>query len=313
MTHLIDRRALLTIVGAAAFAPVVATAQTKTPLNVCTTIGDAFSEPYYAVDAGMFGNAGFDTNLLILNNAGASVAAVAGGSADVGLGDFVGLANAIGHGIPLVLIAGGARYLSGAAPTLLCVAKNSPIQNAKDLEGTTVAVVTLVGFGTVSLKAWLAQNGADLSKIKLVELTFASMAPALVRGTVAAAVIGEPLLSQARDEVRSIGKPYDAISKDFLLNAWFTTRDWLAKNPETARRVVRLVYETARWANAHHDQSLPILAKYLKLDTDQLRSMVRAPFATRLDAAAIQPVIAAGLKYQVIEQPLDVTSIIAKP
>ena len=307
-----SRRRALSIVGAAALAPSIAGAQVKTPLKVCTTIGDSFSEPFYAADNGMFSKAGFDVDVLIENNAGAAVAAVSGGAADVGLGDFVGLANAVGHGIPLVLIAGGGRYVSTAAPTLLCVAKNSTIQHPKDLEGTTVAVVTLVGFGTVALKAWLAQNGVDLAKVKLVELTFAAMGPALTRGTISAGVIGEPLLSQERDDVRPIGRPYDAISKDFLLNAWFTTRDWLAKNPDTARRLVRVVYDTARWANAHQDQSLPILAKYLKLDTDRLTGMVRAPFSTTLDAAKIQPVIEAGLKYQVITQPLDVTSIIAK-
>jgi NitT/TauT family transport system substrate-binding protein len=307
-----SRRRALTILGAAALAPAVATAQTKTALKVCTTIGDSFSQPFYGVDTGMFANAGLDVDLIVENNAGAAVAAVAGGSADVGLGDFVGLANAVGHGIPMVLLAGAARYLPTAAPTLMCVAKNSPIQRPKDLEGTTVAVVTLVGFGTVATKAWLAQNGVDLAKVKLIELTFASMAPALTRGTIAAAVIGEPLLSQARDEVRSIGRPYDAISKDFLLNAWFTTREWLGKNTDTARRLVRVVYDTARWANTHQEQSLPILAKYLKLDPERLRGMVRSQFATSLDAAAIQPVIEAGLKYQVIQQPLDVNSIIAK-
>lgn len=195
---------------------------------------------------------------------------------------------------------------------MLCVAKNSPIHNPKDLEGTTVAVVTLVGFGTVSLKAWLAQNDVDLAKVKLVELSFAAMAPAMTRGTIAAGVIGEPMLSQARDEVRPIGRPYDAISKDFLLNAWFTTREWLAKNPDTARRLVRVVYDSARWANTHQEQSLPILAKYLKLDPANLHGMIRAPFSTTLDAAKIQPIIEAGLKYQVITQPLDVSSIIAR-
>lgn len=312
MKPTLSRQGALAAIGAAALAPTVVAAQTKTTLRVCTTIGDSFSQIFYASDVGLLANAGLEAEIIIENNAGAAVAAVAGGSADVGLGDFIGLANAVGHGISMVLIAGAARYTSAAAATLVCVAKNSSIQRAKDLEGTTVGVVTLVGFGTVSLKAWLTQNGADLSKIKMIELPFSSMAPALVRGTIAAGVIGEPLLSQARDDSRAIGKPYDAVSKDFLLNAWFTTRDWLARNSETARRLVRVVYDTARWANTHQEQSLPILAKYTKLDPERIRGMVRAQFATSLDARAIQPVIDAGVKYQLIAQPLDAATIIAK-
>jgi NitT/TauT family transport system substrate-binding protein len=308
----LSRHGALALFGAAAVAPAIAAAQARTSLKICTTIGDSFSEPFFANDAGLFANAGFDADILIENNAGAAVAAVSGGSAEVGLGDFIGLANAIEHGIPLVLLAGGTHYTSAVASTLLCVAKNSPIQRAKDLEGTTVAVVTLVGFGTVASKAWLTQNGADLDKIKFIELTFAAMGPALTRGTISAAVIGEPLLSQERDEVRPIGKPYDAISKEFLLNAWFTTRDWLAKNPETARRLVRVIYDSARWANTHQEQSLPILAKYLKLDPAAIHGMVRAQFATGLDPAQIQPVIDAGVKFKLIPQPLDIASVIAK-
>ena len=308
----LSRTRALAVMGAAALTPAIVRAQARTALKICTTIGDSFSQPFFANDAGLFANAGIDAEILIENNAGAAVAAVSGGSAEVGLGDFIGLANAIEHGIPLVLLAGAAHYTSAAASTLLCVAKNSPIQRAKDLEGTTVAVVTLVGFGTVAFKAWLSQNGADLEKVKFIELTFAAMAPALTRGTVAAAVIGEPFLSRAREEVRTIGKPYDAISKDFLINGWFTTREWLAKNPETARRLVRVIYETARWANTHQEQSLPILAKYLKLDPAAIRGMVRAQFATGIDAAQVQPVIDAGVKYKLIPQPLDITSVIAR-
>ncbi len=308
----ISRGRAVSLLASAALAPSVANGQAKTSLNLATAIGDSFSEPLYALDAGFFSAAGFDVNLSLANNAGAAVATVAGGSAEVGLGDFVGLANAIGHGIPLVLIAGGGRYSSDAAATLLCVAKNATFQRAKDLEGTTVAVVTLVGFGTVALKAWLTQNGADLSTIKFIELTFSAMAPALTRGTISAAVIGEPLYSQSRDQIRVLGKPYDAIAKDFLINAWFTTRDWLAKNPDTARRLVKVVYDTARWGNAHPDQSLPILAKYLKLDPENLHGMIRAKYATSLDPALVQTVIDAGVKYGVIPQPVDASAIVAK-
>jgi hypothetical protein len=40
--------------------------------------------------------------------------------------------------------------------------------------------------------------------------------------------------------------------------------------------------------------------------------MVRAQYATGLEAAQIQPVIDAGVKYKLIPQPLDLASVIAK-
>ena len=114
-----------------------------TPVRIATPGGDAFAEPFFGTDQGDFAKAGFDPQISILNNAGAVLAAVSGGSIDIGLGDIVGIADAIEHGIPLVVFAGGGLYLSSAPTTVLCVEKNSTAQRAKDFNGKAVAVVTL--------------------------------------------------------------------------------------------------------------------------------------------------------------------------
>lgn len=212
---------IATGLGAATASP--AFAQEATPVRIGFVPGDTFAEAIFGHQAGIFAKAGIDAQLTVLSNAGAVAAAVAGGSIDVATGDIVSLANAINHGVSITLIAGSALYATNAPTTLLCVDGGSPIRTAKELEGKSIAVITLVGLGTASTKAWLAQNGADPSKISYLELPFSSMQPALERGQVAAAVIGEPVLTAARDKIRVIGKPYDAIAKSFLISEWFTT------------------------------------------------------------------------------------------
>ena len=65
----------------------------------------------------------------------------------------------------------------------------SSIRSAKELEGQTVAVGTLVSLTSVSLRMWLAQNGADPAKVQFIEMKFGEMPAALERGTVAAAYL----------------------------------------------------------------------------------------------------------------------------
>jgi NitT/TauT family transport system substrate-binding protein len=298
--------------GSVAAAPRAVHAQTLVPLRVATPGGDTYAEPFYALDAGFFAKAGFDGQLTVLNNAGAVTAAVAGGSVDVGIGDMIGIANAVNHGIPLQVFAGAGMYSSSSATTFLCVEGTSPVRAAKDLEGKTVAVVTLVGLGTSATKAWLTQNGADLTKIKFLELPQSEMPPALQRDLVQAAVIVEPFFTSVRSQIRVLGKPYDAVGKEFLICQWIATTDWLAKNAASARKLVGAIYETARWANTHHDESLPILAKYNKLDPERMRGIVRAAYATRVDVGLIQPVVDVGVRYKTIEKALDAGTIIAK-
>ena len=80
--------------GVAGIAPLRAQT-TLAPLKMGTPGGDAFAEPFFGADNGFFAKAGFDPQISVLNNAGAVVAAVAGGTMDVGLVDIVGIADEI--------------------------------------------------------------------------------------------------------------------------------------------------------------------------------------------------------------------------
>ena len=306
----LTRAAALSMLAAAATAAPLRAQTSLTPLRIATPGGDAFAEPFFGTDMGYFAKAGFDPNISILNNAGAVVAAVAGGAIDVGLGDIVGIADAIESGLPLVIFAGGGLYLSSDPTTILCVDRNSPATSAKDLNGKAVAVVTLVGLSAASTKAWLTMHGADISTISFIEMPQQEMSSALKRGTIAAATIAEPFLSNAKNDVRAFGRPYDAVADRFLISQWITTRDWLANNQAGARRLTAAIYDTARWANGHNDQSLPILVKYLKVDPALMSGIKRASFSTTLTPALVQPVLDVGVKYKLIPRPLDAGSVI---
>lgn len=311
--QLLSRSAALSLLAGAASAATMAPLGAQPalmPVNIATPGGDSFAEPFFGTDMGFFAKAGFDPKISVMNNAGAVVAAVAGGTIDIGLGDIVGISDAIEHGIPLVVFAGAGLYLSSDPTTLLCVDRDSPFSSAKDLNGKTVAIVTLVGLAAASTKAWLANNGADISTISFIEMPQPEMRAALRRGAIAAATISEPFLSNAKNDVRPFGKPYDAVASRFLISQWITTRTWLANNQAAAKRFTRAIYQTAAWANTHHDESLPILVKYLKVDPERMRGIKRAEFSTVLTPSLVQPVIDVAVKYKLIPKPLDAASLI---
>jgi len=172
--------------------PAIGVAQTLAPLRVAATANDTFAEAYYAQDMGFFKKAGLNVDLQTFANGASVTTAVGGNAADVGISNPVGLAGAFSHNAPFVLIAGGGMYSSKAPTTVMCVAKDSPLKTAKEFEGKTIAVSGLKDLTQLGAVAWLAQSGADTSKMQFVEIPFAEMGPALVRGTIAAAVISEP-------------------------------------------------------------------------------------------------------------------------
>jgi NitT/TauT family transport system substrate-binding protein len=296
---------------AAAFAPGAARAQAVT-VRIGQNANDAFGEGYYGADGGTFAAAGLNVEITTFPNGAAQAAACAGGAIDVGLGEATELANGIARGLPFAVFAGATLYDSAAPLQALIVAPDSTIRSAKDFEGQAIAVPALVSISSMAVKAWLVQNGANLGAVKFVELAQPAMAPAVVRGTVAGAHIGEPFFSAAGTTVRVVAKPAEAIAKSYLINEWFATRDWLAANAATARRLTAAIYDTARWANAHRDASALILAKYSKLDMDRIHAMNRARFATSLEPRLIQPVLDLAFTYGGLPRHFDAAEMIAR-
>lgn len=304
-------RARALALGAAALAarPTLALAQAPLTIRLGSSTADSYASPYYAIDQGFMAKSGLAVDVTILPNGERLVQAMAGGALDVALADPIQVANAAVAGVPLAFFAGGGLYSTAAPTTLLVVTKNATFRDAKDFEGQTLAVVGLASISALAVKEYLRKGGADLDRVKLVELGFPAMTAAVARGTVAAAFVGEPVLSSGRDDVKPFAKAYDAIGTSFYICAWFATRDWLGKNAEVAKRLTQVAYDTARWANAHQSDTAPILAKYMKLDVDRVRAMTRVTFATTLEGRLMQPVLDAGVRYKQLEKPVDATTL----
>lgn len=285
-------------------------AQTVAPLRVGAALNDAYIEAFYARDRGFFAQNNVNAEIQPLGNGGRILQAVVAGAIDVGLGELTQVANAIERGAALAVFAGGA-VTDPARPTLvLCVAKSSAVRTAKDLDGQTIAVSTLNSLPAAATTLWLERGGADLGSVKLFELPLGEMAQALERGTVAAALMGEPFLSDNKDAVRRLSVPFDSVARSFYINCWYAQRDWLAKNADTVRRFTSAIYAAGGWANAHPAESAAIEATYVKLDPAQLRTMPRNAFAVGLDPKLMQPVLDVAVRYKMLPSPLAARDVI---
>jgi NitT/TauT family transport system substrate-binding protein len=281
-------------------------------LRVAANPIDTYSSPYYAEDEGFFTRNGLNVDLQTISNGSAIASAVLAGAIDVGAAIPVTLANAYLRGLPLVIIAAGSMSLPSAPAIRLCIAKTSTLKTAKDLEGKTVALNAL-GVGLdLSLHAWMATNGGDMAKVKLIEVPFAEMGAALDRGTADAAVMAEPSYTMAvrQYSVQTMVALDSVIGVPYLVSSWFTTRDFADKHPEEIARFTRAIYATQKWANAHHAETAIVLTKYSKLDLNVARAMTRCAWAERLRPADIQVYLDIALKYGGLPRAVSATSLI---
>jgi NitT/TauT family transport system substrate-binding protein len=265
---------------------------------------------WFAADTGLFAKAGLDVNAQLFANGAAAAAAVIGHSLEFGCGNVVTVAQARDHGVPVTLVAPSIVSQAAAANTGITVMPDSPIHSAKDLEGKTVAVLSIQGILAMAVQVWLDKNGADPKKVTLVELTPPAMLAALQRGTVAATLMVDPFLTLSAPQVRLLADPVAAIGPRILSTGWFGTTDWIAQNAAATRTYADVMGAAARWADdpANRAQATAIAAKYLGRPVDLGKTF----YAPTFDNAPMQPILDDAYKYKFISRPMTVAELVWK-
>ena len=297
----------------AASIPRALAAQSGPGVRVAATANDTYAEAYYADALGSFKKAGLDVEIQTFTAGGPVTAAVAGGSADIGIAGAPTIAAASLHGIPFQFLAAGGIYTSDHPTTGIVVATDGPIKTARDFEGQSIAVGAIKDGNWLAAVAWIDTHGGDASKVKFVELPFAEMGPAIKRGTIAGGTLPEPSQTRAMKTggLRMFAHHFDAYGKRTLIGGWFARAEWIAANAATARRYAGVIYQTARWANARPAESAPILANVSKIDDETMRTMIRCHYGESLTPALVQSQLDLSVKYGVLDRAVAARDILA--
>jgi NitT/TauT family transport system substrate-binding protein len=300
------------LVALLALLPLHANAQTLPAIRVLNLGGDGGSLGAYALDGGYFKKYGLDATVAGTSSGGAVVAAVVGGSAEIGFSNLMSVAAALGRDIPITIIAPSTVFTSKAPDIVLAKARHSALRSGADLNGKIVAVTTLDGEQQLGAEVWVDKTGGNSKSVRFVELPETSMSASLVQGRIDAAMMTGSYFGQARNEVELLGNADAAIAPLYISGVYFAATSWVEAHPDLARRAAQALRETAHWANTHHAETVPILQRITGLDARAVAAMVRSTFAESLTVSEIQPVLDAGLAYGRLKVPLDTRAIVAK-
>ena len=275
------------------------------------TPNDSSAEVFYAKELDMFKKAGLD-NVVVqpLENPGAAIAALVGGTATVAPLSIPGIAIARARGLPVVIIAPSSVYRTEAPTTGVIVLKDSPFKKASDLNGKTIATRDLGNLAYYGTLAWLDKNGADAKSVKWVELIETQSMAAMQSHRVDAAAVTEPALDGALENgARLLGACYDAIGNGFVTGAFVTTEDYARQNPRIVEQISKVILAAGVWANRHHPESGKILEQYAQASVSA--SSTRIVYAETIRTDDVQPVLNLLLKYNVLKVPMRAADLFA--
>jgi NitT/TauT family transport system substrate-binding protein len=192
---------------------------------------------------------------------------------------------------------------------VLAVLPNSPYRSAKDLNGTTIGVISVGGIALLCVQGWIDRNGGDFGSLKMVEVTAAETVAALDQNRIAAGVLSDPQLSAERSRIRIIGKCYDAVAPKFMLTVWFSTTDWANKNPDPVRRFAEAMNAAEDWAERNPEQSRDVLEKWFKTKVVHMHHF----HSRTIEPGMLQPVLDAAFKYKLVTKQLSAGDLIWTP
>lgn len=290
-------------------------AQGLTTLRVAANPVEAYAQPYYADELGLLKTAGFSVEFIRATSGAAALQAVLIGAADIGISSIIQIANAYLVGVRYAYFAGG-PYVDAASANAfgICVAKDSPIKSARDLEGKTVSVPSIRDGSHLMFAAYLRKGGADLSKVNFVELPFPAQAAALARGHISAALCVEPFMPGAIEDIRLLANATEMFAPKFATAGWLSTPKWINENRAVARRYGAVMYDMARWANdsANTVRKNEILAKITRMDPAVLTRMVHATYSVSLNPSEFEPMLDWAYRVKFIEKPVRVQDLMIR-
>lgn len=270
--------------------PTAGAAAAPTVVNVTALPVEPTALAFYAKDRGFFRRQGIDARITVISDPMQAQAGVVSGTAQFSSFATALLAVNKSRGFPLRLVAAGALYKRKAPTTAIVAARGKRLTRARDLVGKTIALDAPNSPAYVGLAKWLKRNGLAIRDVRPVYLPFAQMVGPLSQGTVDAAVLPEPFLTQVLERgARRIAYPFHAVcARDCLLTVWIARRDI---NPNLAARFRNAIQAAAAWANRKRNEraSGAILARYAGLDRALLRKVTRTRFATRMRLSRAKP------------------------
>lgn len=293
--------------------PGIVRAQTaSTKITLAGTPTEDATNLYYAVKTGMFARAGLDVDMVLTSTGTAAMTGMTGGTYELGRTSLMTVFAAYLNNLPLTIVAPDNLYTPRAPFSLLQIATDAPFKTGADLNGKTIGSPSLNDLNVLATRAWVDKNGGDWRSLKFVEIPNAALEAAIVARRVDAAILQLTSLdaSLAAGTSKTLGDACSAIAPEFLAAAWVGRHDWVQQHGDVLRKINRVLTDAGAYVNAHHAETLPLVAELTKIQISSAAKMRRTVIAPNIDSSLVQPLIDATFKYGQISRSFPARDIL---
>ncbi|WP_405621924.1 ABC transporter substrate-binding protein [Streptomyces sp. NBC_00076] len=268
---------------------------------------------YLGQKKGFYEKHGLKLAISTAQGGAAIVPGVVSGQFQFGFSNVTSLMVARSNNVPVKAVANGiaSTGLRGKDFNALMVKKGSAIKSPKELEGKKVAINTLKNINETAVRAAVRTAGGDPDKVKFVELAFDQMPAALDQGQVDAVSVVEPAAATVRSQGGvEIASPLIDVAPDLTVALYFTSQQYLQKNPDVVKKFQEATAESLAYADAHPDEVRAIVTTYTKIPAAVLEQVTLPKWPAEPNRASIEALAKLGQEDGLLKSAPDLDKLL---
>lgn len=281
-----------------------------TNLTIGFTPVPSAAPAYIAEKAGLFADHHLAVKIEPVQGGADSLPLVIRGDMQFSYTNVISVIQASDSGLPICVVTAG--DMNRADTHSIYVLKDSPIQEAKDLEGKKVAINNLRNIGHLGMVLAIEAGGGDSSKVNFVELPFPNMAQALEQGAIDAAMLPEPFATEAQETLgaRRAVPMFTGEYEDFPNGVYVTSRDYAEANPGVVKDFAAAVEGGMKLANDEPQQVIDVVPTFTRVAADMAAKIGLPHFMVPLDVDRLQFAADTMSKFDFLDGDFDMSGLI---
>lgn len=279
------------------------------PITDCAPI-------YLGKQKGFFAKQNLEVNIESAQGGAELVNPVVSGQREFGFSNVSSLMIAQIRGIDLVAVSPGASSTGeqGRDFAAIIAPGDSPIKNAKDLEGKTVAVNNLKNIGDTSVNAAVRKAGGDPKKVKYVELPFPGIPAAIADKRIDAGWIVEPFLTIARSGgAKVVAWNLVDTAPNMMIAVYFTTRKYAMEHPDVVKRFQAAMKESLAYADSHIDEVRVIVPTFTRVSKELIGKLTLPRWPTEMNVESTQTLADLAVGDGLLDKKPDLNALFRLP
>jgi len=266
---------------------------------------------HIALAKGLFEQEGLTVTPEVMQGGAAAIPALQGGDLDIAFGAWPSFLKANQQGIGLRGVADGVAGKDGFTQ-FLAMPDSGLEGDPAGLAGKKVALNTLGNVGELALRYAAREAGVDYSSITPVEIPFPDMGAALDGGSVDVIWTPEPGVTGNKASLGAItvAESYVGEMANFPVAGYFVTAEFAEQNPNTVAAFTRAIEAAVQMAQADPQVVIDAVETYTTLPPELIGQLAYPEYRGALDPANLQRVYDLLLEFEMIEQGLDVDSLV---